>query len=366
MRQVLRKRILWVLLGLVGLGALLHFGTVGILEGLGKPLLANPSAGSQAVFDRRGGLLRLSLAPDEKFRLWTPLSEISPDLIRGTLLYEDKSFFSHPGVDLLALVRAFVRTYVLRGNRIGGSTITMQLARLRFALTSRTPIGKLKQILRALQFEFYFSKEQILEAYLNLAPYGENIEGIGAASRIYFGKSAKNLSLQEALALAVVPQNPNRRKPTASSAHVTQARQRLVSSWAESYSSDELKRAELAYPLVASPRRELPFRAPHFVEQVLLNKAEAQIQTSLDPELQEMAERGVRSFIQNTPCSSRLRGEASLRCLAPKTVYRLLCLPSKPQAKRLTFIRTCTAPLLTEYSIPTANFSASLSLIRQR
>src|SRR5438045_6395339 len=87
----------------------------------------------------------------------------------------------------------------------------MQAARLRFHLQTRTPFGKVRQIVRALELERHYSKSQILEAYLNLAPYGRNIEGIGAASQIYFGKTALHLTGPEAVALCVIPQSPNRR-----------------------------------------------------------------------------------------------------------------------------------------------------------
>src|SRR5205085_6610114 len=93
----------------------------------------------------------------------------------------------------------------------GGSTITMQLARLQFHLHTRTIAGKLTQMFRALQLERHYSKDQILEAYLNLAPYGRNIEGAGAASEIYFGKTALGLTTPEAVALSVIPQSPGRR-----------------------------------------------------------------------------------------------------------------------------------------------------------
>src|SRR5205807_3486606 len=101
---------------------------------------------------------------------------------------------------------------LLRGEtRPGASTITMQLARLRFHLQTRTPTGKLIQIVRALELERHYSKSEILEAYLNLAPYGRNIEGIGAASEIYFGKNAAHLTRPESISLSVIPQSPTRR-----------------------------------------------------------------------------------------------------------------------------------------------------------
>src|ERR1700687_1572882 len=107
-----------------------------------RPLLVNKSGFSQAVYDHDGRLLRLTLSNDEKYRLWTPLNEMPPAIVDATLLEEDAWFRWHPGVNPVALVRAFVATYVERGRRIGGSTITMQLARQRFGINSRTPRGK--------------------------------------------------------------------------------------------------------------------------------------------------------------------------------------------------------------------------------
>src|SRR5438093_4970025 len=143
------------------------------------------------------------------FRIHTPLRDISPELIDATLRYEDKHFAHHPGVNPIALIRAgFGLLHV--GPRSGGTTITMQVARLRFHLQTRTLGGKFVQIVRALELERHYSKAQILEAYLNLAPYGRNIEGIGAASQIYLDKPASRLSRTEAVALSVIPQSPSR------------------------------------------------------------------------------------------------------------------------------------------------------------
>jgi membrane carboxypeptidase/penicillin-binding protein PbpC len=161
---------------------------------LPKPPLLDGISFSQCVRDRNGKLLRLTLSDDQKFRIWTPLEEISPDLIDATLRYEDKYYAHHPGVNPIALVRCALD--LLRFHRVtaGGSTITMQLARLRFHLHTRTISGKLEQIMRALELERHYSKNQILEAYLNLAPYGRNIEGIGAADPIYFDKPPSRLT----------------------------------------------------------------------------------------------------------------------------------------------------------------------------
>src|SRR6266446_5795932 len=178
---------------------------------LPKPPLLDGISFSQCVRDRNGKLLRLTLSTDQKFRIWTPLQKISPDLINATLSYEDKYYARHPGVNPIALARCAIELIRFHRATAGGSTITMQVARLRFHLHTRNVSGKLEQILRALELERHYSKDEILEAYLNLAPYGRNIEGIGAASLIYFDKPAARLSGPESVALSIIPQSPTRR-----------------------------------------------------------------------------------------------------------------------------------------------------------
>ncbi|MET0380060.1 MAG: transglycosylase domain-containing protein, partial [Spongiibacteraceae bacterium] len=115
-----------------------------------------------------GELLRLTLAPDQQYRVWTPLESISPTLIEAVQLHEDRWFYWHPGVNPVALLRGAMRTYG-GGNRQGGSTLTMQLARLTYDLNTRTPTGKLRQVAYALWLEARYSKHDLIEAYLNLA-----------------------------------------------------------------------------------------------------------------------------------------------------------------------------------------------------
>ena len=147
-----------------------------------EPLAAQiPS--STAIFDRDGRLLRLTLASDQQYRLWTSLEEVSPEFVDALLLHEDQYFYRHPGVNPAALWRAAFSTYT-GGARVGGSTITMQLARLHYRLNTRTIAGKLQQIARAVQLEMQYSKRELLEAHLNLMPYGGNMQGVGTASRV--------------------------------------------------------------------------------------------------------------------------------------------------------------------------------------
>ena len=116
-----------------------------------KPEFYEGISFSTLVMDRQGTPLKLLAAKDERYRLFTPLKEIAPVVREATLLYEDRHFHRHPGVNPVALLRAAWTTYVSRSRVVGGSTITMQLARLRFGLDTRSPLGKLAQMVRALQ-----------------------------------------------------------------------------------------------------------------------------------------------------------------------------------------------------------------------
>jgi penicillin-binding protein 1C len=258
---------------------------------------------SRAYFDRHGSLLRVTLARDQRFRLHASLAEISPLLMEATVLYEDRNYYRHQGVDLSALIRAGWGTYISRQRRVGASTITMQVARLRWNIDSRSIPGKLRQIVRAIQLARYYSKEEILEAYLNLAPYGRNIEGIEAASLIYFNKHAADLALPEALTLSVIPQNPNRRNPTGEAGinALLAARANLFARWLEKHPEDRGKQVFLEMPLAVRSPEKLPFWAPHFVndlDSALPFLRNGPIYTTLDLSKQVAMERVVSSYVE--------------------------------------------------------------------
>ena len=233
-----------------------------------KPQLNQYLPYSRAYLDRDGELLRLTLAEDQRYRLYRSLDDISPQFIEATLLYEDRNYYQHWGIDFPALLRAAWNTYAKRERRIGASTITMQVARLKWDIASSTIAGKLEQILRAIQLTRHYSKDEILEIYLNIAPYGRNIEGIGAASLVYFGKTADRLSLPEAMTLAVIPQNPGKRNPTSAAGYgqLLQARANLLQRWLASYPQDVDQLKYFSLPLKVRAPEALPFEAPHFVD----------------------------------------------------------------------------------------------------
>jgi penicillin-binding protein 1C len=266
---------------------------------------------STAVYDARGRLLRLTLASDDRYRLWMPLKGISPALVDGVLLHEDRWYRWHPGFNPYGLVRGAWVTYVSHGNRQGGSTVSMQLARLLWRLNTRTPAGKLRQVVRAVQLELFYSKNEILEAYLNYAPYGRNIEGVGAASVAYFDKPASALSLPEALTLAVIPQDPTRRlqggadAPGVIGARLTVSRNRLFARWKAHRPQDAALQPLFALPLRLRPLSQLPFEAPHAVDQVLAQRRivttqeqDSRVVTTLDLDLQHVLERQVSRYIE--------------------------------------------------------------------
>lgn len=273
-----------------------------IIFAIPKPHLLRYQSTSRAFFDRQGHLLRLTLADDDRYRLQVPLADIAPVLREATLLYEDQEYYRHPGVDPLALLRAFWSSYVTMERRMGASTITMQVARLRWRLHTRSLTGKLVQILRALQLSRHYSKDQIFEAYLNLAPYGRNIEGIEAASLIYFDKPARDLSLPEALSLCVIPQNPVKRNPTTPKGFTAlkTARNPLFRRWLEKHPEAAELQNFFDLPLQVRPPEQLPFRAPHLVNELdrqlpLLQRG--RIITTIDGDRQRMAEQRLTDYV---------------------------------------------------------------------
>ncbi len=249
---------------------------------------------SRAVYDRQGKLLRLTLSDDQKYRIWYPLDQISPSLVEAALLKEDHGFFMHPGINPVALVRAAVSTYVVRSRRIGGSTITMQVARMLYGIRSKNIGAKVYQITRALQLELFHSKREILEAYLNLVPMGANVEGIGAASLIYFHKNPVRLSLPEALTLVEIPQSPTARG--LNRVKSTKVPVVAVERWIAKHPESGALRRDAALPVQAFALSDLPFSAPHFTDEVLRRNPYArEVTTSLDLSLQSLVERRMKS-----------------------------------------------------------------------
>jgi len=288
---------------LVLAGGILCLAAVAVWSCLSRPPLLDGIPFSQCYLDRDGVPLRYTLAKDGIYRIYTPLAKISPTVIEATLLHEDRYYWIHPGANPVALAKALWNEIFGGHRRFGASTISMQLARLRFHLQTRSWGGKFVQILRAIQLERHYSKDQMLEAYLNLAPYGHNIEGVGTASMIYYGKAPEHLTLAEALTLAVIPQSPTRRTPrsTGENKALQDAREVLFAQWLEVHPEDANERALLRMALQVRPLCSLPFRAPHLADWLSRRpgiEMQGVVRTTVDGDLQKALEKEMSAYIR--------------------------------------------------------------------
>lgn len=182
---------------------------------------------AQVVVDQSGQPLRSFADSKGVWRYPVALSEVSPNYIEALLSYEDRYFYQHFGVNPLAVIRALGQR-ISEGRFVSGaSTLTMQVARI-LKPHDKTLTGKMAQMFRALQLEWHYSKEEILTFYLNYAPFGGPIEGVQAASYVYLGKPASQLSHSEAALLAVLPQAPSRYRPDRHKQMAQQARDKVL------------------------------------------------------------------------------------------------------------------------------------------
>lgn len=222
------------------------------------PPLHRVNAVSALALDRSGAWLHAFATPEGRWRFTAALDEIDPSFVERLIEIEDKRFREHFGVDLFALGRAAATS--ARAGRIvsGGSTITMQLARL-LEPRDRTVLAKGVEIIRALQIERRLSKDEILAAYLTMTPYGGNLEGVRAASLSYFGKEPARLTLAEQALLIALPQAPEGRRPDRKAAAAQSARRIVLQRLVEAGSID----ARLAAEAVEAP---LPLKRARFPE----------------------------------------------------------------------------------------------------
>jgi penicillin-binding protein 1C len=278
-------------------GLLLATGLFNRLEWL-DPLQG--TSFSKEIYDRNGHLLRLTLSDDDQYRIYRRFDQIDENLKKAVLLSEDRHFYHHWGVNPISLVRA---VFSLKEDRpYGASTITMQMVRLRDKIYTKNFSGKIAQIAKATLAEFLYSKRQIFEAYLNLTPYGANIEGVGAASLIYFNKPSNHLSLPESLLLAVIPQNPVKRNlQDQTKSKAFEARDRLYQEWLEKDPSQSKLKMDLKIPMISQKISELPFLAPHFVNYVasqMPTGSRSAVKTTLDLRAQTLIEKKLQSYIK--------------------------------------------------------------------
>jgi len=247
---------------------------------------------STTIVDRNGKLLRAYAMANGRWRLPVDAKTgVDPGYLKLLLAYEDRRFHLHRGVDPLALGRAGLQL-VTRGHIVsGGSTITMQLARLIEPRRERSVYAKLRQMVRALEIERQMSKEQILDLYLAMAPFGGNLEGIRAASIAYFGKEPKRLSLAESALLVALPQSPETRRLDRYPEAARAARDRVLDRMVEDGQiSEEDAIGAKAVP-VPRLRKPMPILAPHSADQARASVKDAPVITlTLDSGLQKVLE----------------------------------------------------------------------------
>ncbi|HEX4408261.1 MAG TPA: penicillin-binding protein 1C [Xanthobacteraceae bacterium] len=282
-----------LLTGIFVLAVLVAAG--GWVASLGPPPLGKDIEFSRQVLDRNGKLLRAYATVDGRWRLPATVVEVDPRFFDVLFAYEDKRFRSHRGVDPLALTRAGLQLVESGRIRSGGSTLTMQVARLLEPRSARTFGAKLRQIVRAVEIEHALNKDQVLALYLDLAPYGGNIEGIRAASLAYFGREPRHLSLAEVALLVALPQSPEARRPDHSPMIAEAARDRVLDRFAETglVPADEIAHAKLEP--VPTARRAMPLLAPHAADEAIVQTPAAPtIRLSIDSDLQKTMEQLAR------------------------------------------------------------------------
>ncbi|HEU0148411.1 MAG TPA: penicillin-binding protein 1C [Bradyrhizobium sp.] len=259
---------------------------------LGPLPLTEARAVSTTIVDRNGKLLRAYAMADGRWRLPVDAKkDVDPTYLKLLFAYEDKRFRDHHGVDPRALVRA-AEQLATRGHIIsGGSTISMQLARLIEPRHRRSLHFKLRQMVRALEIERQMSKDQILDLYLTLAPYGGNLEGIRAASIAYFGKEPKRLSLPEAALLVALPQSPETRRLDRFPEAAKNGRDRVLDRMVAEHVISEEDAAQAKAQPVPRMRKPLPILAPHAADQATATITDRPlIKLTLDAALQKALE----------------------------------------------------------------------------
>ncbi|WP_134016708.1 penicillin-binding protein 1C [Litoreibacter halocynthiae] len=240
------------------------------------------------VLDRRGSLLRAFQTSDDRWRLSISVAEVDPEFLRLLIRYEDKRFYSHAGVDPVAMMRATAQA-AWNGRVIsGGSTLTMQVARLLEESGTGSWPGKLRQIRLALALEQRLSKEQILSLYLVRAPYGGNLEGLRAASLAYYRKEPRRLTPTQMAMLIALPQSPESRRPDRFPKHALLARNRVLE---RLVGDGALKPEDNTAQTLRAKRHDFAALAPHLTDRARSTEGGQVIRTTLDAGIQQKLER---------------------------------------------------------------------------
>ena len=244
---------------------------------------------SKEIHSKDGTLLTAYLTLDDKWRLRTELEEVSPELIAAIIKKEDRWFYNHFGINPVSLIRSLYRNIISGQTESGASTITMQVARM-LEPKKRTYLNKFFEMFRAIQLEIKYSKEEILELYLSMLPFGGNIEGVKSASYIYFNRPPDKLSLAQSIMLAVIPNDPNSLRLDRSNEKIIEKRNYWINKFDNSkvFSSVDLKDA--SEEPIETKRYAMPVLAPHFSYYIRNNFKGDILNTKLDLTIQQTAE----------------------------------------------------------------------------
>jgi len=252
---------------------------------------------SLSVYSREGELLRTFLSSDDKWRIAVKIDEVSPELIKTLINIEDKTFYYHVGINPYSLLRAFYLN--LKHDKIvsGGSTITMQVARM-MKHRERTYFSKFIEILTALKLEILYSKEDILEMYINLLPYGSNVEGAGTASHFYFHKPVSQLSLSQSAAFAIIPNSPGILNNSGNIDEINKKKNAVLKRMFTNGAISEKEYQEARKEKIEIKNPGMPFLSPHFTDFVRQRCTEEErVITSLDLDIQKKAEEILRKHL---------------------------------------------------------------------
>src|SRR4051812_2140909 len=281
--------------------ALASLAIVLLLDRLFPIPLPDPTSGSTVVLARDGTPLRAFPDSDGVWRYPTRIDDVSPLYIEALLTYEDRWFYHHGGINPLALARAFGQWIVHRRLVSGGSTLTMQVARILDG-TPHSAAGKLRQMLRAVQLEAHLSKREILTLYLDRAPFGGTIEGVEAASWAYLGKPAARLSHAEAAMLAVLPQAPSRLRPDREPNAARAARDKVLDRMATLGVWTKAEIDDARIESVAARTLQQPLSAALLAERLHEERPQSRrITTTIDAELQRALEARVTDYLARLP-----------------------------------------------------------------
>ncbi|MGO4573801.1 penicillin-binding protein 1C [Microvirga sp. 2TAF3] len=269
------------------------------VESLGPLDLSVAANRSTVVLDRDGRLLRPFVTSEGRWRLPVEADDVDPRYLAMLKAYEDARFERHIGIDPLALLRAAFQ-FAWNGQIVsGGSTLTMQVARLLEPRDERTLKAKLRQMVRAVELERRLSKDDILRLYLTLAPYGGNLEGTRAASLSYFGREPKRLSFAEAALLVALPQSPETRRPDRDADAARKARDRVLDRARERGVINATEAEAVKAEAVPSARRAFPMLAAHAAEAAVADRPSTNThRLAIDARLQTNLERLARERIE--------------------------------------------------------------------